>query len=114
LTTKNNDRGADVAGEHGLQVRLLAISAVAGALMLGGSLVVELAGLNNPQIPKLSDFVRNRPRIPPRLPVPPALPSGFPTDIPTGFPTDLPKNFPTGLPSIPGLPTPPPVPGGNP
>jgi hypothetical protein len=73
-------------------VRLLTIGAVIGVVLLGASLVVDVAGLNDPE--GLS------------------LPTGVPTQLPTGFPTNLPTQLPTGFPT--NLPQLPAVPGDAP
>lgn len=95
------------------QVRLMAAGAGLGVVLLGGSLVVDLAGLNDPTMPTLPTTLPGStsiPRLPsgfPSMPVnPTALPTGLPTGIPTGLPSGLPTDFPTGLPTtLPKLPT---------
>lgn len=86
---------ADVNGDVSRrQMRLLRNGAVIGAVLLGASLVVDLAGLTDPGTPRLPGGPAGR------VPAIPKLPSTFPTP-PTGIPTDLPTGLPT-LPSVPG------------
>ncbi|WP_329235943.1 hypothetical protein OG417_30715 [Actinoallomurus sp. NBC_01490] len=87
-----------------LQFLLMTIGAVIGVALLGVSLVVDLAGLNQPETP----------RMPTGYPTPlPSMPSNFPS----GLPSNLPSNLPTlpSMPSMPSLPTDlPTVPGSAP
>lgn len=90
------------------QARLLACGAVIGGVLLAGSLVVSLGGLNPVQVPKM-----------PVIPRPSGLPTNLPTNLPTDLPTGLPTTMPTGLPTLPpglptDIPTPPSFPGGAP
>ncbi|TDD91428.1 hypothetical protein E1293_02260 [Actinomadura darangshiensis] len=90
------------------QLRLLTIGAAIGLAMLAASLVVDLTGANDPEMPKM-------PAIPGRT-----VPSGAPTNMPQ-LPTDMPQ-MPTGMPQLPtnmpqmptNMPSMPPVPGGAP
>jgi hypothetical protein len=85
------------------QVRLLAIGAVIGGVLLGVSLFVNLAGFNDPEIPKfpaISPGQTSLPKLPSNLPSVPSLPPGLPTRFPTGLPS-LPP-LPTDLPAVPG------------
>ncbi|MCO5999265.1 hypothetical protein [Actinoallomurus rhizosphaericola] len=84
------------------QVRLLAISAVLGAVLLGVSLVVSLAGLNDPESPKMPVLPTEIPTLPSKVPLFPSGPSGPPIRLPTNFPSDLATRMPTSVPSWPG------------
>jgi hypothetical protein len=101
------------------QVRLLTIGAVIGAVLLGASLVVDVAGLADPELPRVPRLTPRTPAVPtlpsgiPTLPGGPTdLPSGFPSGFPTELPTGLPSGFPTELPLPPDLPSLPALPGG--
>lgn len=86
------------------QARLLAYGASIGGVLLAGSLVVSLGGLNPVQVPKM-----------PAIPTPSGLPTNLPTNLPTGMPTEMPTmppGIPTGLPT--DLPSMPNLPGGAP
>lgn len=77
------------------QARLLAYGASIGGVLLAGSLVVSLGGLNPVQVPKM-----------PAIPTPSGLPTNLPTNLPTGMPTNLPTGMPTEMPTMPpGIPT---------
>jgi hypothetical protein len=88
------------------QVRVLAAGAVAGVVLFGAALVVDLAGLNDPATPQVPQLPAPGSTSVPRLPGMPSVPP-LPSGLPSNFPTTLPS-FPTNLP---GLPT---VPGGAP
>ncbi len=98
------------------QVRLLAVGAAIGAVMLGASLMVDLAGLADPELPRVPGRTPRLPAVPALpsgLPTLPAAPTGLPSGFPSDFPTDLPSGFPTDLPPLPtDLPSLPAFPGG--
>ena len=104
------------------QLRLVLAGGLAGAVLLGASLLVSFTGDGGMSLPRMtipSPLPSFRPPAPPgSLPsdqpggvptdlptgVPTELPSGFPTDLPTGLPTELPSGYPTDLPGMPSLP----------
>ncbi|WP_051806609.1 hypothetical protein [Streptomyces sp. NRRL F-2747] len=87
-------------GPPGRQIRVVLGAGLLGAVLLTASLVINLSGANDVNVPKL-------PKLPKLPSLPGGLPDGPPTGLPSGFPTNrptgLPKNRPTGLPT--GFPT---------
>ncbi|MFI8266756.1 PT domain-containing protein [Streptomyces sp. NPDC085665] len=119
-------------GPPGRQIRVVLGAGLLGAVLLTASLVINLSGANDVNVPKLpklpslpgglpdgpptglpSGFPTNRPTgLPKNRPT--GLPTGFPTDFPTHFPTGFPTDFPTALPGRPtSLPSLPDLPGGG-
>ncbi|MEU1631162.1 hypothetical protein ABZ746_39190 [Streptomyces sp. NPDC020096] len=76
-----NDAGSHNGDPPRIQVRLLMVGGLVGAVLLVASLAVDLTGANDVSVPQIP------------------TPSGLPTNLPTGLPT----NLPTDLPSLPQL-----------